>query len=206
MFCLVSSINTYIICFDRGVHRPVRCCSTERHSTRCLSAHLKRTTRPGLTTDDLPPAPRNLAPGTRPPRLAHRPYAAALYRYPLACLALLLLYAAPCLQACIDRRRTGSPETGQHTTDNITGLPLVCNRCTARLLHYTATHERLSRRPTVAALPRCTLVVLAAATLSRCGAQDAERTSTKSDDPEHQQRDSRNTCPRKPAARPPPTK
>ena len=150
-------------------------CSTERHPTRCLSAHPKRTTRPGLPTDDLPPAPRNLAPRTCPRRFTRSSHAAPPYRYPLACLALLLLHAAPRLQACIDRRRTGSPETErQHTTDTRAGPRLACTRCTARLLHCTATHERLSRRPTAAALPRCLLVVLAAATLSRCGAQDAD--------------------------------
>lgn len=48
--------------------------STERHS-HCLC---KRTTRPGLTTNNLPPAPGVLAHRTRPPRFTSSPYAASI--------------------------------------------------------------------------------------------------------------------------------
>lgn len=109
--------------------------------TRSL-AQAKDKARP--TSNDLPPAPGILDHRTLTPHFTQQPTTRPRYRYSLASPALLLLYAAPRLQACIARRRTGSPETRQHTTDNIAADRLLCTGCTTRLLHSPATHERLS--------------------------------------------------------------
>ncbi len=115
---------------------------TQRHITPAQATDKARP-----TSDDLPPAPRKLALRTRSPPFTIPP--AALLRgphcYSLACPAfLLLLCCAPRLHVCIAQRRTGFPETRQHTTDHIYANPHRCTCCTAWHLRLTATHAFVS--------------------------------------------------------------
>lgn len=87
----------------------------------CTSEHPGQPAR--HQRDDLPPAPRILAiaPATTANAPPSSPHIAILSRLPARSCCCCTLHPSA---ACIAGRRTGSPETKQHTTDNIGADPL----------------------------------------------------------------------------------
>jgi hypothetical protein len=165
--------------------------------------------------DDLPPAPRisAIAPATTANAPPSSPHIAILSRLPARPCCCTLHPSA----ACIAGRRTGSPETKQHSTRPTTEARIHPEaHCTARppaALHCTATHAPLTGAPSAAVLsatlwwllwlPRC----LSLAAAPRPGLGNPQKvTGAEHQQHERKRKRKRDSCPRKPAARPSPPK